>query len=33
MTIMDILVKDAVILNLGVRSKSEVLADMAAALA
>ena len=33
MTIMDILVKDAVILNLGVRSKSEVLAEMAAALA
>ena len=33
MTIMDILVKDAVILNLGVRSKTDVLAEMAAALA
>jgi PTS system nitrogen regulatory IIA component len=33
MKIMDILVKDAVILSLGVRSKREVLAEMAAALA
>jgi PTS system nitrogen regulatory IIA component len=33
MKIMDILVKDAVILNLGVRTKREVLAEMAAALA
>ncbi len=33
MKIMDILVRDAVILNLGVRSKREVLAEMAAALA
>ena len=33
MKIMDILVKDAVILNLGVRSKPDVLAEMAAALA
>ena len=33
MTIMDILVKDAVILNLGVRSKGDVLAEMADALA
>ena len=33
MKIMDILVRDAVILNLGVRTKREVLAEMAAALA
>jgi PTS system nitrogen regulatory IIA component len=33
MKIMEILVKDAVILNLGVRTKREVLAEMAAALA
>lgn len=33
MKIMDILVKDAVILNLGVRSKNDVLAEMANALA
>jgi len=33
MKIMDILVRDAVILDLGVRSKHEVLAEMAAALA
>jgi PTS system nitrogen regulatory IIA component len=33
MNIMDILVKDAVILDLGVRTKRDVLADMAAALA
>ena len=33
MKIMDILVKDALILNLGVRSKRDVLAEMAAALA
>ena len=33
MKIMDILVKDAVILNLGVRSKREVLSEMANALA
>lgn len=33
MKIMDILVRDAVILNLGVRSKREVLAEMAVALA
>jgi PTS system nitrogen regulatory IIA component len=33
MKIMDILVRDAVILNLGVRSKHEVLAEMADALA
>ncbi len=33
MKIMDILVKDAVILNLGVRTKREVLGEMAAALA
>ena len=33
MKIMDILVRDAVILNLGVRSKREVLAEMADALA
>jgi PTS system nitrogen regulatory IIA component len=33
MKIMEILVKDAVILNLGVRTKNEVLAEMAAALA
>jgi PTS system nitrogen regulatory IIA component len=33
MKIMDILVKDAVILNLGVRTKQEVLGEMAAALA
>jgi PTS system nitrogen regulatory IIA component len=33
MKIMDILVRDAVILNLGVRSKREVLMEMAAALA
>ena len=33
MKIMDILVKDALILNLGVRTKRDVLAEMAAALA
>jgi len=33
MKIMDILVKDAVILNLGVRTKRDVLSEMAAALA
>ena len=33
MKIMEILVKDAVILNLGVQTKREVLAEMAAALA
>ncbi len=33
MKIMDILVKDAVILNLGVRTKQDVLGEMAAALA
>ena len=33
MKIMDILVKDAVILNLGVKSKRDVLAEMANALA
>ena len=33
MKIMDILAKDAVVLNLGVRTKREVLAEMAAALA
>ena len=33
MKIMEILVKDAVILNLGVRTKNEVLGEMAAALA
>jgi PTS system nitrogen regulatory IIA component len=33
MKIMDILVKDAVILNLGVKSKRDVLAEMASALA